>query len=250
MTTVLGGRDSGEIIADEGRLLLAAARRADPATIVPGTSGRSVEQAVRHVASECSKALACIGVRLREEERAFEDPNSLLAARLAELLGEVGTRDPAQPCRGNPERDADHTIGEWVRRVLHVTTVHRVDVESAVDADVTPIPPETATDGIDDVFCERFELALRQLAIVPSGPWTVAVSTPDRRWHVSGHRHGISAARIFGEDDRVESDAEVDGDAASVYLWLWGRLPNRAVRTHGDPDAVAALWSLLQLVTD
>lgn len=43
--------------------------------------------------------------------------------------------------------------------------------------------------------------------------------------------------------------AVLSGEPPAVYLWLWGRLPDRAVTADGDPDAIAQLWGLLRLAT-
>ncbi|HEY3748302.1 MAG TPA: hypothetical protein VGL80_03810 [Pseudonocardiaceae bacterium] len=43
--------------------------------------------------------------------------------------------------------------------------------------------------------------------------------------------------------------ATVSGSPMQIYLWLWGRRPDRAVDMEGNQDAIAQLWALLRLAT-
>ena len=54
----------------------------------------------------------------------------------------------------------DQTVGFWLRRMAHETSIHRRDVESAVGAE-TPVAPDLAVDGIDEV-----------LALMLAGDWS------------------------------------------------------------------------------
>jgi hypothetical protein len=52
--------------------------------------------------------------------------------------------------------------------------------------------------------------------------------------------------RLAATDQSVE-DGAIDGDPQTVFLWLWGLMPDRFVRPAGDLDAIAQLWGLLRL---
>ncbi len=130
----------------------------------------------------------------------------------------------------------DSTIGFWARRMALEVAVHRVDAELAHDA-VTPIPPELAVDGIDEV-----------LRVTLAGPWwdglvdteypiddAVAVEVTGHRWLCS-----LTAKQVtIAVDSMAPSAATVSGDPEPVFLWLWGRVGDERVRLDGEHEVGA-----------
>jgi uncharacterized protein (TIGR03083 family) len=130
----------------------------------------------------------------------------------------------------------DRTSAFWHRRMAHETVIHRIDVEQAQGV-VTPIDAELALDGIDEVLYPTF-----------GGPWweegdtaypidaAVRLTAGGRSWTVYADATSVDV-RQGAEGDAA---AEVSGDPAGVYLWLWGRAGEDAIATAGDPDVVRA----------
>lgn len=242
-----------ELIAVEGQLLTAATHDVAPAAPVAGASGRTAAETVRDLGGLCEDVLSWLGATAETARTWTEpEPDDLPAAthrftaRLAELLAEFGTRPPDSPCpTWWPEQ---HTARFWIRRVLHATTVHRVDVQTAAGVEVTPIAADVARDGIDEVLQAWLGYRLHALGITSTRPCSVAVSAAGAEWlvHADPQR---TVVRRTGEGVADCADGLVGGSPDQVYLWLWGRVPDRAVRTSGDPDAIAQLWGLLRLAT-
>ena len=239
-----------EALGIEGRLLVAATRDADPDVPVPGASGRTVRETVLHLGDLYEDALSWLrapGPPPRQASGASLDAaTDRLTARLADLLADFGTRHSGQPClTWWPE---DRTVGFWLRRMVHATALHRIDVQSAAGIDVTAIEPDIALDGIDEALTVWFGYRLTVLGIRPARVCSVQVRAGDRRWLVTtGSTRG--AVTRLGVTAQSTEDGSIDGDPQTVFLWLWGRMPDRVVRPTGDLDAIAQLWGLLRLAT-
>jgi hypothetical protein len=121
--------------------------------------------------------------------------------------------------------------------------VHRVDVESGTGAE-SPVDHDLAVDGIDEVL--DWFLVLQSEDVGPDAPGrgTVAVRTADRIWRLTLRPDTVDIARLPGP-----ADAVVSGEASELYLWLWGRRPDSAVRLEGDADTLAGLRERLRVVT-
>lgn len=260
--------DHGRMLEELGvqaQLATTAARACQPGVRVAGASGRTVEQTLGHLSEICEQAVRATDISARgadlaersspeavlpgdgvPEGAAPEEVAGRFAVRLAELLVAFAGRDPAEPCpTWWPEQ---HTLGFWVRRLLHATTVHRVDLQTAAGGPVSPIPTDVGVDGIDEVLRAWFGYRLHSLGITATRPCSVGVHAAGRSWLVTAD-HGGTAVVGSADVPAATPDSVVDGEPGAVYLWLWGRLPERAVRTSGDPDATAQLWGLLRLAT-
>ncbi|GAA2340258.1 maleylpyruvate isomerase family mycothiol-dependent enzyme [Saccharopolyspora halophila] len=248
----LGHERMLELIGSEAQLLTAATHDAHAGTPVRAASGRTLGQTVRYLGDLCEDVLCWLGSP--EAERRWglpahpELPDLVgrFSVRLADLLAEFASRPPDSRCpTWWPE---DHTVRFWVRRLLHAITVHRIDVQVAAHVPTTAIDPEVATDGVDEVLRAWFGYRLHALGITATRSCSVGVHVPGRNWLVTADSEGTA---VLGSGDVAATtpDAVLGGDPSAVYLWMWGRLPNRALETSGDPDAIAQLWGLLQLAT-
>ncbi|WP_433873626.1 maleylpyruvate isomerase N-terminal domain-containing protein [Saccharopolyspora sp. CA-218241] len=242
-----------DLLADEGQLLVAATHDAHADLPVAGASGRTVGQTVRHLGDLAEDALSWLGASaesaLRWELPADPGLRELadrLVLRLADLLAELVSRPPHDPCpTWWPE---DHSVRFWARRLLHAVVVQRVDLQIAAGIELTPIDPDIAVDGIDEVLRVWFDYRLHALGVTATRACSVGVHAADRNWLVTADPAGTAV--VSTPDVALTTpEAVVGGDPAAVYLWLWGRLPDRAVETSGDPDAIAQLWGLLRLAT-
>jgi len=128
----------------------------------------------------------------------------------------------------------DKTSGFWYRRMALESVVHRIDAEQAHQV-VTPIDPELALDGIDELLFPNL-----------GGPWwdegdtahpidaTVRITAKGRSWTIRADATSVEV-RQGAEGDAA---AEIFGDPTPVFLWLWGRVPDDAIETAGDESVV------------
>lgn len=242
-----------DLLGFEGQLLTAATLDPHPATPVAGASGGTVGETVRRIGDACEDALSWLGFSeaaarnwVLPEQPSLRELTGRFSARMADLLAEFGTRPPEDTCpTWWPE---DHSVGFWLRRMVHATTVHRVDVQTAAGVEMTPIEPDIAADGVDEILRMWFGYRLCALGIGSLRPFSIGVRTAGRHWRVVAAPEHVEVDEA-GPEAEAGVDALLLGDPVSVYLWLWGRLPDRAVETGGDQDAIAQLWGLLRLAT-
>jgi uncharacterized protein (TIGR03083 family) len=146
-------------------------------------------------------------------------------------------------------------VAAWLpRRMLHETTVHRVDLEEATGTP-TPVVADIARDGVDEYLtvlsttarpgADVVGLGLR-VEEVPGGPSWQVRAEPGAVLVVAAPPPG---AGRFGPDgvDGAAADADVvlRGDAATLLLVLWRRLPLASVEVAGREDAALALLAAL-----
>lgn len=168
------------------------------------------------------------------------EPGPLLDDAYRQLVGELDTHGPDD--HAATWWPPDQTVGFWVRRMAHETSIHRRDIESAVGAE-TPVAEDLAADGIDEV-----------LEIMLAGDWsdevvpeasgsTVAVESAGHTWAVTMEPSQVTLTR----DASGQPAARITGEPGAVLLWLWGRGPRPAV--DGDGAAVSELRDRLARAT-
>lgn len=203
---------------------------------VPSCPGWTVESVVRHVATVYLQKVEVLRLG------ALPDPwpPDFGARDALELYDEarvaiVDALDAAGTDREtwtfNPD---DKTSGFWFRRMALESVVHRIDVEQAHDV-VTPIDPELALDGIDELLYPNL-----------GGPWweegdtehpvdaAVRITADGRSWTVRADATSVVVSQ--GADGEVA--AEVFGSGDAVFLWLWGRLDAAVIQSAGDEGVV------------
>ncbi|GGM61748.1 hypothetical protein GCM10012275_35860 [Longimycelium tulufanense] len=240
-----------DVVAVEGERLASAARGGDRELPVPGCPGLTLGTTVSHTTDVYRAVLRWLrGEHDRTGERAprppagTEFPEDVLREVLRDLLAELWSHDPGGRCRTWwPE---DQTYGFWWRRLAHETTVHRVDVQAARGAKVTEVDGGVALDGVDEALTLWFGYRLGALGIAGVQSGEVGLVLGEHAWLTGAGTSGVTARRASIAEAET-ADAVITGDPTAVYLWLWGRLPDRAVLAEGDHDAVAQLWALLRL---
>ncbi|WP_257233636.1 maleylpyruvate isomerase N-terminal domain-containing protein [Halopolyspora algeriensis] len=243
-----------DLLGIEGQLLMAATHDAHPDSPVDGVSGRTLAETVRHAGDLCEDTLSWMNGATptvpRKKPPSPESGKRALVGRftagLAELIAEFDARPPGDPCPTWWPEDSSVTF--WIRRALHATTMNRVDAQTAAGIPMTPVAPDLACDGIDEILRLWFGYRLRTLGIAASGAWTLEVRAGEHRWMIEADREWMTATRAQ-PDRHGRKDGVITGEASAVHLWLWGRLPARTVELTGDHDAIAQLWSLLRLAT-
>jgi uncharacterized protein (TIGR03083 family) len=228
----------------EGAALLAAAERAGPEAEVPSCPGWRVRDLLLHTGNVHRWAYGYVAEGRTEPRPIGEEsvPDEQLAEwfraghrRLTECLRRAG--DDVE-CWSFLSGSAS-ARAFWARRQAHETTMHRVDAELAAGADLSPVAPEFAADGIDELLAgfhtRRFSRVRSDrpmvlgvsAAGVPGGEWTVRIS---------------EAPPEVARGGAAEADCRLGGPAGTVYLALWNRIPfGDGVLIDGDAS-VATLW--------
>jgi len=215
---------------------------------VPSCPGWTVETVVRHVAQVYLHKIEVLrlgalpkpwppaGINDRDALEQYDEARAAIVA----ALREAGPTKPTWTF--NPD---DSTSAFWFRRMAMETVVHRIDVEQAHDV-VTPIAAELALDGIDEVLFPSL-----------AGPWwaegdtkypidaTLRITAEGRSWTIQADAKAITVSQ--GAEGDVA--AEIFGDPAAVYLWLWGRVGDDAVQVAGSDEVVRAFRGRLTEAT-
>lgn len=240
-----------DVLGIEVALLAEAAGSARADTPVPACPGFTVGEVVRHVGGVYRVARRWLidGEEPGEWQRGpvpGQSTADYLRAGLAELLGELSGHDPEEPAAGWwPE---EGSYGFWSRRLAHETTIHRYDVQEAVDALITPIAEDLATDGVDEALAVWFGGRLPMLGLSGITGRSVAVRIAGHHWIARAGPGKIEARRCSAEE-AARADGLVSGSPMPVYLWLWGRQGHQAVTWERDEDAIGQFWALLRLAT-
>lgn len=162
-------------------------------------------------------------------------------AELARWFNE-GHRSLVEELAGAPEDlvcftflEAPSPLQMWARRQAHETSIHRIDLESAVGR-VTGFPADVACDGIDELltaFITRPGRGPRSDA-----PTSLAIqpTDADAAWTVSFDDESCRTVRSLEPADSVAV-----GTGADLYAWLWNRPSPGSVEVNGHP-APARAW--------
>lgn len=243
-----------ELLSEDSRRLVAAARQAPLDAEIPTCPGWTVHDCVAHTAEVYQHKLACIRLNRRpgedyEQHAPDGDVVGWIERSASDLLAELRTRGPAAPAY--TWWPADQTVGFWYRRMAQETAIHRLDVEDARGAP-TPIATDLAVDGIDEVL----EMFLSDgWDDVSPDEWgdvdphagagrTIAIHSGGHTWRSTLGPEAMPLHRSPGP-----ADASITGTPEPVLLWLWGRRPNNAVTLTGDPQPLTTFRSRLQIAT-
>jgi uncharacterized protein (TIGR03083 family) len=251
-------RDEAGVLADS---VVGARREA----VIPGCPGLTLAETARHVGSLYRMVWRWLrdGQRPGEWQRdpaEGQDLADYVRLGVPPLIDELSRHSPGD--RAPTWWPDDQTYGFWRRRMAHEATVHRCDIQGAAGMVPAEVPEDVALDGIDEVLTLWFEHRLLVLGVAGTRDQVVSVRAGGLEWLArAGGGTGRTSTRRPGEgptSDDVDADAGngadaahavVSGSAMQVYLWLWGRRPDRAVQFDGNRDAIAQLWALLRLAT-
>ncbi|HET8614648.1 MAG TPA: maleylpyruvate isomerase N-terminal domain-containing protein [Actinomycetales bacterium] len=239
-------------IEADARLLLDAACSA-PQAPVPTCPGWTARDVVDHTGEVYAHKVAAMRLGRRPQEGEWPwapDDDSVFgwfSDRLAELLHELGSRDPASPAW--TWFDEDQTVGFWARRMAHETAIHRVDAELAAGRSPTAHDEVLAVDGVDELvgtFLASDDV-LESEARDTGSCGTVLVDAGVRCWLLDLPDGGTD---VTVPARAVESDAQVAGSATDLYRALWNRPTDGAVRRGGDAEVLRRLDARLRDATE
>lgn len=176
-----------------------------------------------------------------------DDRAGLLAffeAATKELQTALADTDPAEH---RWTWSQDQTAGFIRRRQAHEALVHRVDAELTADVQRAPMDPELASDGIDEALRIMYGGCPPWGRIDPEPGVTLRIRTSDtgRSWHVTlgtfsgtdpeGRTYNGEADIVVADDDSGDDvAATVEGAAADLDCWLWGRPTIGALHRTGE----------------
>lgn len=133
----------------------------------------------------------------------------------------------------------EHPATWWQRRTCHETAVHAWDVQAAAGVP-DAVDRHLAIDGIDEMVDVFLPASLDRTAFGP--PATIHLHTTDPapttvnegdpgagEWLISLGPEGVHTERRH-----AKGDVALRGTASDLLLWLWGRVPARALDLIGD----------------
>jgi len=143
-------------------------------------------------------------------------PQALLAHSFSSLTDQFDRHRPED--RAETFVPWDQTVGFWIRRLTHETAIHRIDLEDAAGGGATPMDPDLAVDGIDEVLTVM--LARSRHDPGASGA-AIRLEAGEHSWNLRLDPERVAVAR----DAPEEGQPVVRADPDAVLLWLWGRGP-------------------------
>lgn len=134
----------------------------------------------------------------------------------------------------------------WARRQAHETVIHRVDGQQAAGVEVTPVDPEVAADGVDELLTGF--LASRRGRLRAPAPTTLTIRTTDTgaAWRLTVSAEPLAVERVDGAEAPV--DTEVSGPAHDIYLAVWNRQPMDRLQIDGDRTLIDRWPELAQVI--
>ncbi|MFF1280553.1 maleylpyruvate isomerase family mycothiol-dependent enzyme [Streptomyces sp. NPDC058299] len=228
----------------EGRLLADAAEAAGTDAEVPTCPEWQVRDLLRHTGGVHRWATAVVAEK-RTEGGPFGEPPELDGAGLVawyreshRLLLDTLTAAPADAeCWTFLPLAGPSPLAFWARRQAHETTVHRYDAEAARGGTPSPIAPDFAVDGIDELlrgFHARSRSRLRS-----EEPRVLRVRAADAGADAVWTLRLTAEPPVCVRAADGAAEAELSGPADQLYLALWNR---RAVPQVSGDRSLAALW--------
>lgn len=123
----------------------------------------------------------------------------------------------------------DQTAGWYHRRITQETLVHRIDAELAAGVDISPVDPDLAVDGVDEMF-DMFIPASGDEPVNGSGETMHLHATDaDGEWMCTFLPTTIETVKGHGK-----GDCAVRGSIVDLLFFVWGRDPLGEVEVFGD----------------
>jgi uncharacterized protein (TIGR03083 family) len=264
------------ILAEQGRLMAAAARAAGPDAAVPTCPEWVVRDLVRHQGGVHRWATSIVGsprtepwdVDLPDVVGDWPPDDQLVewfADGVSDLVSTFRAADPGLDCW--TFLAAPSPLAMWSRRQAHETSIHRVDAELAAGWPVTAFPVPFAADGIDELLAAFITRPHGRLQSDPPATLRVRCTDTPAEWLVrigpdgvtteaSARRRDSDSGSGNGVGSRSDGDASpaadctIAGPAGDLYLALWNRKQSAGLAVEGDRsildlflDRVHIRWS-------
>jgi uncharacterized protein (TIGR03083 family) len=231
-----------DAIGSHAAALADCAERAGPAARVPTCPEWSVADLVRHQGFVHRWAALHVGERrpgraADEEVGPLPDGDELLPwyrEGVDRLVATLRSAPADLECWSF--LPAPSPLAFWARRQAHETAVHHADAAAAM-GELPTVAAALAVDGIDELLCGFFGRPRGRL--VSEAPVRLGLQAEDSgdAWTMTIGPDGRSTA------PRLDTDADcvVRATAPLLYLFVWNRAAEEAVRVDGD-RAVLELW--------
>ncbi|MGV4986504.1 maleylpyruvate isomerase family mycothiol-dependent enzyme [Streptomyces sp. NRAIS4] len=231
-----------QTLDQEGRLLAAAAAAAGTDAKVPTCPEWQVRDLLRHTGAVHRWAAGFVADACAEP-RPLGDAPDLDGAELVDwyrdshrLLVDTLAAAPADvECWTFHPAPIPSPLAFWTRRQAHETTVHRYDAEAARGGTASPIAPDFAVDGIDELLRGVHARSRSRLRTPEPRVLRVRAVDADAVWTV----RLTAEPPVTVPHAAEEADAELSGPADELYLALWNRRP---VPTVTGDRSLADLW--------
>ncbi|MBT2454101.1 maleylpyruvate isomerase family mycothiol-dependent enzyme [Streptomyces sp. ISL-86] len=235
-----------EVLAREGELLADMAERAGTEAPVPSCPEWRIADLLRHTGAVHRWAAGFVADALVEPVPFPEAPELVGTELLAwfreghAVLIRTLTEAPDDvQCWTFLPTSPPSPLAFWARRQAHETTIHRMDAEAALGVAFSPLEPEFAEDGVDELLI-GFHARPRSRVRTPE-PRVLRIRAADTGAVWTVHLSPEPARTVRG-DEGGPADCELTGEAAWLYAALWNRLPLAGPGVTGDLK-LARLWS-------
>lgn len=160
------------------------------------------------------------------------------------VLDALSSHDPADPAWFFMPAVAQN-VGTWRRRQALETAIHLFDAEAAA-GQPTPIAPDLAADGVDEMLV-TFLGSVLSFKPVPGLEGTLHVHCTDEDLTAGGEWVvDFSGDTVEVRRDHAKADVAVRGPASDLFLWAWNRLPldSPSLEVFGRREVAEALSGL------
>jgi uncharacterized protein (TIGR03083 family) len=225
-------------IDTDGRALIEAVASAPEAPVkaCPGWTNRDLGKHMGGVYAFVTAQLQAGNPATRSPSHAPDAPETgditpWLRDRHQEVLSALRGISPEAPAwTWIPEK----TTAFFFRRMAQETAVHRWDAQQAAGT-LTPIDPELATDGINEVMTVFMQHAPRGPIDYPAGSLHLHRTDGEGEWMLTAQDGVLTVTH-----EHAKGDAAARGPAQDILLYLWGR-GRDGLECHGD-DALIDAW--------
>jgi uncharacterized protein (TIGR03083 family) len=231
-----------ELLADEGKRLVASVETAGLDTAVPTCPGWQVRDLAQHVGQVHRWATSYVATRRttarNDEDRPADPPADgalvgWLRAGHQTLVDTLREADRELTCWSF--LPAPSPLAFWTRRQAHETAIHRADADSA-SAAATSYPEDLAVDGVDELLLGFFARPGGRFVSDPAVSLGLRAADTGDAWTVTIGPEQRTIARAAADADCV-----VTANAADLYLLLWNRRGDDGIDIRGN-QAVLQLW--------
>ena len=152
----------------------------------------------------------------------------------------------------------DQTVGFIRRRQAHEALVHRIDAELTADLPRAAVEPALAGDGVDEALRVMFggcppwatmtvdaSSTVRVRATDTGGSWLVRVASFTGTSPAGNVYDGEPTIEVADVDEGGDAAATVEGTAADLDCWLWGRPTIGEVERDGAEDVLAGFQEVI-----
>ena len=205
---------------------------------VPSCPGWTVDDLTVHLGTvhRWAGSIMLSGQRLDPPEGVrVTEPRADWYARTAAALLEIVRAVPVDEPTPNSAR-VHETAAYWPRRQTHETTIHVIDAGLALGlgADGTPISPELAADGVDEVLGVMLpRMTARGHRPHLEGRVRLVATDTGRTWVLGESGDAMRTPVLLFAGDEADADGQIQGTAVDLYLGLWGRVERERLAADG-----------------